>query len=207
MLAARFTNSHSSLDFWSFLSMSGHTRDSDRVYVYGDKGFYLEECVIGAFRASASAELSEDQEIFNEYMTRERMAVEWGFEKVTSLFSFNKLPVNFKYGLSPIASYYFTSVLLTNCHTCYNGSKTSITFECNPATVRRYLGFEGNQEDQRVSVVFLPRRIECFTVQQRTGYRTCERRLLTTAITTMPPKKRSKRGAAATHTAAPTAPQ
>jgi hypothetical protein len=28
MLAARFTNSHSSLDFWSFLSMSGHTRDN-----------------------------------------------------------------------------------------------------------------------------------------------------------------------------------
>jgi hypothetical protein len=28
MLAARFTNSHSSLDSWSFLSMSGHTRDS-----------------------------------------------------------------------------------------------------------------------------------------------------------------------------------
>jgi hypothetical protein len=33
MLAARFTNSHSSLDFWSFLSMSGHTRDMMSVVV------------------------------------------------------------------------------------------------------------------------------------------------------------------------------
>jgi hypothetical protein len=34
MLAARFTKSHSSLDFWSFLSMSGHTRDRNKLFAH-----------------------------------------------------------------------------------------------------------------------------------------------------------------------------
>jgi hypothetical protein len=107
-------------DMDEMLHQKAFDSDGERVYVFGDKGFYLEECVIGAFRAAAGSELSEEEEIFNAYMAKERMAVEWGFEKVTSLFGFNRLPVSFKYGLSPIATYYITSVLLTNCHTCYN---------------------------------------------------------------------------------------
>jgi hypothetical protein len=54
MLAARFTNSHSSLDFWS-LSMSGHTRDNTGIFQHGQRktsasGIFqpsLQEHVIG----------------------------------------------------------------------------------------------------------------------------------------------------------------
>jgi hypothetical protein len=142
-------------DMDEILRQKAFDLDGERVYVFGDKGFFLEECVIGAFRAAAGSELSEEEEIFNAYMAKERMAVEWGFEKVASLFSFNRLPVSFKYGLSPIATYYITSVLLTNCHTCYNGSKASVAFKCNPPTVRCYLGFEGSPKEERELDMYL----------------------------------------------------
>jgi hypothetical protein len=71
------------------------------------------------------------------------------------IFAFNQLPVNFKFGLSPIATWYFTSVLLTNCHTCYYESKASVVFECNPPTVRRYLGFKGTAEEEREFDMYL----------------------------------------------------
>jgi hypothetical protein len=73
----------------------------------------------------------------------------WQLNGDLKIFAFNQLPVNFKFGRSPIATWYFTSVLLTNCHTCYYESKASVVFECNPPTRRRYLGFKGTAEEER----------------------------------------------------------
>ena len=76
------------------------------------------------------------------------MAVEWGFGKVMQLFQFTNLKLMLKYGLSPIASYYFVSVLLTNCHTCYFGSKAAILFQCSPPNVREYFGLTEEEREE-----------------------------------------------------------
>ena len=109
--------------------------DGDRVYLYGNKAFYLEDGIIGAYRQEHGIELTQEESIFNAYMAKQRMAVEWGFGKVMQLFQFTNLKSNMKYGLPPISCYYLVSVLLTNCHTCYYGSKTSTTFLCNPPPI------------------------------------------------------------------------
>jgi hypothetical protein len=122
--------------------------DGDRVYLFGDRAFYLEEGVIGAFRSRNGVALTEDEAVFNAYMAKQRMAVEWGFGKVMQLFQFTNLKLMMKFGLSPIAPYYIVSVLLTNCHTCYFNSKTSMSFKCAPPDIRDYFGLteEGKEE-------------------------------------------------------------
>jgi len=110
-------------------------REGDRVYLYGDKALYLEDGIIGAYRQENGIELTHGESVFNAYMAKQRMAVEWGFGKVMQLFQFTNLKSNMKYGLSPISCYYLVSVLLTNCHTCYYGSKTGTTFFCDPPSI------------------------------------------------------------------------
>jgi len=81
-------------------------------------------------------------------MAKQRMAVEWGFGKVVQLFQFTNLKLNMKYGLSPLATYYFTSVLLANCHTCYFNSKTAMSFQCSPPEIRKYFGLSEEEEEE-----------------------------------------------------------
>ena len=50
--------------------------DGDRVYLYGDKAFYLEDGIIGAYRQEQGIELTQEESIFNPYMAKQRMAVE-----------------------------------------------------------------------------------------------------------------------------------
>ena len=109
--------------------------EGDRVYLYKDKAFYLEDEIIGAYRQENRIEFTEGESVFNTYMAKQRMAVEWGFGKMMQLFQFTNLKSNMKYGLSPISCYYLVSVLLTNCHTCYYGSKTSTMFFCDPPSI------------------------------------------------------------------------
>jgi hypothetical protein len=132
---------------------NAYDEEGDRVYLYGDAAFYLEDGVIGAYRRRRGIPLSEEESVFNAYMAKQRMAVEWGFGKITQYFQFCNLKVNLKYGLSPIAPYYFSSALLANCHTCYNGSKTSLSFECAPPNIREYFQFVTTaMEEEEINV-------------------------------------------------------
>jgi hypothetical protein len=71
-------------------------------------------------------------------MSAVRMSVEWGFGKITSLFSFLDFKRNLKLFLSPVGIYYMVGALLTNCHTCLNGSETGSYFGCYPPTLEEY---------------------------------------------------------------------
>ena len=93
--------------------------------VSGDR-IFPKDCMIGAHHSQNGIALTEDESVFNAYMAKQRMAMEWGFGKVMQLFQFTNLKL-MKYGLSPIAPYYFVSVLLTNCHTCYFNSKAAVS--------------------------------------------------------------------------------
>ena len=62
--------------------------------------------------------------------------------------------MNYKHGLSPIAPYYFSSTLLTNCHT-YRGSKTSLSFECAPPGICEYFQFTLTQQEEEAMSMYL----------------------------------------------------
>jgi hypothetical protein len=86
-------------------------------------------------------QITQEQADFNRSMSRVHECVKWEFKKVISNFAF----VDFKKGLSiylqPVGKMYFVAVLLTNCHTCFYGSQTSIYFDLAPPNLHVYLHF------------------------------------------------------------------
>jgi len=58
--------------------ITGYAKDEEgeQLYVYGDKAFYLEQGVIGAYRAQRHVGLTTEESVFNTYMAKQRMSVE-----------------------------------------------------------------------------------------------------------------------------------
>ncbi|KAA8893543.1 hypothetical protein FN846DRAFT_787816, partial [Sphaerosporella brunnea] len=75
------------------------------------------------------------EEEFNKQMSRQQIAVEWSFGEILQTWYFYKLQL----GFSPIGAYYAVSVLLTNLHVCYYGSKSAHRFGVDPPTAREYI--------------------------------------------------------------------
>ncbi|GAV09950.1 hypothetical protein RvY_19429 [Ramazzottius varieornatus] len=104
-------------------------------YLYGDQAYKSTPQVIGPIRFNASPlELA-----CNAAMKTLRVSVEWGFGKIGTLFAFNNYPEDLKLGVQPLGMYFKVSTLLTNCHTCLNGSQTSNHFSVEPPTLLQYL--------------------------------------------------------------------
>lgn len=136
---------------WGVLRLSGlqdkiksycYDTDGDRVYIYGDAAYYLEDGIIGAYRAGRNRPLTDREIEFNRRMAAMRVSSEWGFGKIANMWSFCGYKNEMKIGLSPVGSYYFCAVLFTNCHTCFNGSVTGNVFRCLPPTIWEYFGRE-----------------------------------------------------------------
>jgi hypothetical protein len=108
--------------------------------VYGDLGFPLTPVLMKPF----SGDMTPEQAECNADMRAGRVSVEWGFEQITTLWSY----LDFKRGLkilqAPIGSMYLCGALLTNCHTCIvRGNLTSYYFDCNPPVLEDYLSRNG----------------------------------------------------------------
>lgn len=69
-----------------------------------------------------------------------RVSVEWGFQKIVSLFAFVDFKKNQKLLLSDIETFYKCVVLLTNCHTCLYGSQTGEYFNIMAPALENYIG-------------------------------------------------------------------
>lgn len=111
----------------------------ESLYIYGDAAYGLQPNVIGSIKAMPGRELTQMEKTFNNCMSRQRIIVEWAFGKVNQYFGYVDYNKGMKIGLSPVGAYYFVAVLLTNCHTCYNGSNASQYFQCPPPSIEEYL--------------------------------------------------------------------
>jgi len=105
-------------------------------YIYGDLAYPLSEFLITPFK---DTHLSDDQREFNKRMSSVRESVEWGFQKIISLFAFLDFKKNLKLHLQPVGKYYLVGALLTNCHTCFNNSQVSSYFGIAPPSLSEYL--------------------------------------------------------------------
>ena len=73
-------------------------------------------------------------------MSGVRQSVEWTFGRMKILWSFIDFKKNHKLLLSPIGQVINVAMLLTNCHTCYNGgNQISYFFSMTPPSLREYL--------------------------------------------------------------------
>lgn len=104
--------------------------------IYGDPAYGLSCNILAPYRG---AQLSQQQKDFNRSMSRVRISVEWTFGKLLQYFSFVDFKRNNKVLLQPLGKYYIVAALLTNCHTCMNGSLTSTFFQVEPPSLETYL--------------------------------------------------------------------
>jgi len=83
--------------------------------------------------------MTQEQKAFNWAMSKERIAVEWGFGNVVWQFAFIDFKKNLKTLLSPVGLCYQCAIIFTNIHTCYYYSQTSQHFQVDPPHVQDYL--------------------------------------------------------------------
>lgn len=112
--------------------------DNVKYILYGDQAYGIMELLLCPFPGRHQDLLPHQQEI-NRSMKILRTAVEWGFQKVLSIFEFLDLKKNQKLLLQDVENFYKVGVFFTNCHTCLYGSQTSQFFNVVPPTIEEYL--------------------------------------------------------------------
>jgi len=78
----------------------------------------------------------------NSVMSTIRIAIEWGFGLLKSLYKFMTFYKGQKLQESPIEKHFVISTLLCNCHTCLYGDRHNeqSSFDIDPPTLEDYLG-------------------------------------------------------------------
>ena len=97
-------------------------RDGKQLAIYGDQAYPLCPWLYTPFGGD---HLTAEQQHFNASMSPLQTAVEWGFAKLCTYFTFVNFYANLKIHLQPIGHYFQTATLLANCHTCCYGSEVS----------------------------------------------------------------------------------
>ncbi len=104
--------------------------------IYSDQAYPLHPWLLTPYPGD---NLSAQQQQFNTSMSPLRTAVEWGFAKLSTYFTFVNFYANLKMRLQPIGHYFQTAMLLANCHTCCYGSEVATYFDLLPLPLELYL--------------------------------------------------------------------
>ena len=104
--------------------------------IYGDGVYPLSAQICKPFVGS---HLSDDQEAFNRAMSVQRVHVEYGFQRITSIWAFLDFPKNLKNGLQSVGKQYMVGALLVNCMACFYGTQTSQFYGTETPNIYNYL--------------------------------------------------------------------
>jgi hypothetical protein len=111
-------------------------RNGRQMKIYGDLGYPLRDVLVVPFKGNNLCNLQKE---FNLLMSKERITVEWGFAKITSIFAYLDFSKNQKIFLQPVGHYFRLAAILANCHTCLYGSQVALYFNLTPPTLNEYL--------------------------------------------------------------------
>ena len=126
------------------------------LFLYGDPAYHdINYYCIAPFRdPRAHGNLSREQCEFNKRLASVRISVEHGFGQIGQTWTYNCFAQQLHSGWQPVAAFFITGVLLTNCHTCLYPNQTSQKHKISPLTLEEYLilpgeesGDEGRQGD------------------------------------------------------------
>ena len=109
--------------------------NGDILCIYGDPAYPHRPQLQCAFK---SAQLTADEDRWNQSMNAARTAVEWVFGDVVNYFKFLDFKKNLKIGLSPVGKMYIFCALLHNARMCLYGSNTSEYFDISPPSLDSY---------------------------------------------------------------------
>jgi len=119
--------------------LSTHCSFPDRDFVlYADSGFAIGQNLITPFRRGRNH--SDEEAEWNREMSRHRITVEWGIGRCKNLFQMMNNKNNLKSLMSPVAIYWFNSILFTNIHSCINRrNQVSEYFDLDTPTLEEYI--------------------------------------------------------------------
>lgn len=108
--------------------------EGNSYFLYADGGYSLSEFILCPNLISTDA-----MESMNKAWSQQRVAVEWMFGKIVSLFTLLDNKRAHKIYRSEVGLWYLFCALLTNCHTCLYGSIVGSHFNCPPPQLEEYL--------------------------------------------------------------------
>jgi hypothetical protein len=111
------------------------TPSGERLYIYGDLGYSLGPNILCPFKGAV---LSEEEKLFNYWMSHIREPVEWAFKEVTQQFEFLDFSRSQKILLTPCGLFYMVALLMCNCHTILHHPQIPVYFNCSPPTLEEY---------------------------------------------------------------------
>ena len=109
--------------------------------LYGDAAFPHSVHLQVGYRGAA---LNALMQLFNQWMSGSRIAVEWDFGQVGRLFPYALHKQAMLVGSMPVGKIFFAAFLLKNCHACIYGNIISSYFEMTPPTVEDYLNINAD---------------------------------------------------------------
>lgn len=83
--------------------------------------------------------LTRNERDYNIAFSSVRIAVEWSFSKVFTLWAHTNWYMKLSVGASPVGTVVLVAFFLTNCHTCFYGSQVGQYFGVLPPTIEEYL--------------------------------------------------------------------
>jgi hypothetical protein len=100
--------------------------DGCSYYIYGDPAYGVEQHIISPYKGN---NLTHNQNRFNAQMSSVRETVEYGFQRIVTLWAFLDFKKNLKLQKSPIGKLYLVAAILSNIHACFYGSQTASYFD------------------------------------------------------------------------------
>ena len=82
--------------------------------------------------------LTDEEQAFNQSMSKVRVSLEWVFGDIVNYFKFTDFKKDLKVGLSAVGKIYTTCALLQNALTCLYGNNTSAFFDMQPPDLEDY---------------------------------------------------------------------
>ena len=123
------------------LRQYSHNSHGEIMSIYGDPAYSITGYILSGYKG---ARLDETQQLFNKKMSAVRATVEYGFQRITTLFAWVDFKKNQKIALQNIGVYYFVAAFLVNVHSCYNSNQTAAYFNIRVPSPRKYIL---NQDD------------------------------------------------------------
>ena len=109
-----------------------------RLKLYADKIYNTSALVTAAFsRRHGDLQAWMTQE--NRIMSSIRIAIEWTYGTIVTLFKFVDFAKGQKLQESPVPKHYTIAVFLANCHCCLYGDRHSKAFNVDAPSINEYL--------------------------------------------------------------------
>ena len=118
------------------LGQHSFSPDGQPLSIYGDPAYPHRVHLQCPFARRPN--LTDEEQAFNQSMSKVRVSVEWVFGDIVSYFKFTDFKKDLKVGLSAVGKIYTTCALLQNALTCLYGNNTSAFFDMQPPDLEDY---------------------------------------------------------------------